>query len=133
LHPDATFSFHDSEVRRVVADAAAGTLAIHFSAARVRRPGAEGDEDDEDGYLSGVELHLSGAHWEGPVAVCIGRIASGAVTVARVHLAALPVDEEMTGELRIELQFANGSQLHADAQRLIVRAGDGPLAGDFAC
>jgi len=57
--------FHDSEVRRITADAGAATLEIHFSAARVRESGAQGDDD---AYLGGVTLALSQARWTGPVA-----------------------------------------------------------------
>jgi len=122
--------FHDSEVRRIAADAGAGTLEIHFSAARVRESGAQGDDD---AYLGGVTLALSLARWTGPVAVCIGRIASGAVTMDHTHLVTLPLAADLAGELRLELQFANGSQLHAEAQRLVLHAQGATRTGDFAC
>jgi hypothetical protein len=127
---DATFLFHDSEVRRVAADADTGTLEIAFSAARIRGAGAVAGED---GYLEGVTLALVDAHWTGPVAVCIGRIASGAVTIDHVHRAALPLGTTLAGALRLELQFANGSQLHADAGRLALHAEGARRTDDFAC
>jgi hypothetical protein len=133
LHPEATFAFHDSEVRRIVADAAAGTLAVVFSAARVLVPRARGEDEAEGGYFAGVELRLADARWTGPVAVCIGRLASGAVTLEGSHRVVLPLDAELAGTLRVELVFANGSQLHVDARRLALRAGDARPSGDYAC
>jgi hypothetical protein len=133
LHPETTFVFHDSEVRRIVADAGAGTLQILFSAARVCMPQAGAAGDDEDGYLAGVELQIAEARWTGPVAVCIGRLASGAVMAAGAHRVVLPLDADLAGELRIELQFANGSQLHVEARRLVMRAGEAHPSGDYAC
>jgi hypothetical protein len=130
LTSETRLLFHDSEVRRVAADADAGTLEIHFSAARVRESGAQGDDD---AYLGGVTLALAQARWTGPVAVCIGRIASGAVTMEHAHLATLPLSADLSGELRLELQFANGSQLHAEARRLAVHAEGATRTGDFAC
>jgi hypothetical protein len=126
--------FHDSEVRRVVADAAAGTLAIHFSAAHVlASPEAGVEDDEEDGFIGGVELRLSEARWTGPVPVCIGRIASGGVTVAGAHRAMLPLPAEIAGDLHAELQFANGSQLLVMARRLELRAEGGQVVGNHAC
>jgi hypothetical protein len=123
------FVFHDSEVRRVVADAAAGTLAILFSAAHVL-PGAD---DEDDGFLAGVELHLAEARWSGPVPVCIGRIASGGVTLAGAHRSMLPLPADLSGELHAEVQFANGSQLLVTARRLALRGEGGPVVGNHAC
>ena len=127
---EATFVFHDSEVRRIAADAGAGTLEIAFSAARVRGAGAG---PEADGYLAGVTLALADARWTGPVAVCIGRIACGAVTVDGAHRAELPLAADLAGALRLELQFANGSQLHADARRLAIHAEGARRTDDFAC
>jgi hypothetical protein len=45
LPPETRLLFHESEVRRIAADARAGTLEIHFPAARVRESGALGDDD----------------------------------------------------------------------------------------
>jgi hypothetical protein len=122
--------FHDSEVRRVAIDAGAGTLEIQFSAARVREPGVG---TDGDGYLGGVTLSLADARWTGPVAVCIGRIASGAVIVDGVHRVVLPLAADLAGALRVELQFANGSQLHAEAGRLVLHGEGAQRTDDFAC
>jgi hypothetical protein len=131
LHPETRILFHDSEVRRIDADTAGGTLAIRFSAARVHEPGAPGEEE---AYLGGVTLALERARWTGPVAVCIGRIASGAVTLGGgAHQATLAIGADLAGALRLELQFANGSQLHVDALRLVVHAEGAARTGDFAC
>ena len=127
---DAIFVFHDSEVRHIAAHADAGILEIAFSAARIRAADAG---PGEDGYLAGVTLALADARWTGPVAVCIGRIASGAVTVDGVHRATLPLGADLAGALRLELQFANGSQLHADARRLAIHAEGARRTDDFAC
>jgi hypothetical protein len=127
---EGRFVFHDSEVRRVAADAGAGTLEIHFAAAHVHEAGTGGEEE---GYLSGVTLALAGARWTGPVAVCIGRIASGAAFVDGTHRVTLPLGADLSGALRVELQFANGSQLHADAGHLVLHAEGAKHTGDFAC
>jgi len=133
LPTDATFVFHDSEVRRVVADSAAGTLTIHFSAAHLLpAPGPRG-EDEEDGFLAGVELRLAEARWTGPVAVCIGRIASGGVTVGGTHGSTLPLPADIAGDLHAELQFANGSQLLVTARRLVLHSEGGKVVGNHAC
>jgi hypothetical protein len=131
---DAVLVFHDSEVRRVVADASAGTIAIHFSAAHILpSPEARVEDGEEDGFVGGVELCLSEARWTGPVPVCIGRIASGGVTLAGTHRATLPLPADIAGELHAELQFANGSQLLVTARRLEVRAEGGQVVGNHAC
>ena len=130
MPPDTRLLFHDSEVRRIAADADAGALEIHFSAARVLETGTQGEDD---AYLGGVTLALAQARWTGPVAVCIGRIASGAVAMERAHLASLPLGADLAGALCLELQFANGSQLHAEAGRLVLHAEGAARTDDFAC
>lgn len=111
------FSFQDSEVHSVTAQA--HTLTLTFAAASVQLP------DGRQGYLSALPITLQGAHWQSPLADCIGRLRDGSLWTGGTRQTTLPLPCNATGLLRLELQFANGTQLTVQAHAI-----DSPWPGE---
>ena len=118
---DARFAFADSEVSSVTIDED-GTLLLRFSAARVAGSGAPR-------YLPGLVLRLDRARLDAPPSGCIGRVAEGEVLAAGQCHAVLDIPPTLAGPLRLNLRFANGSQLGASAEAL---AAEQPAGGTAA-
>jgi hypothetical protein len=108
----------DSEIAQVVAgsDDPQGTWHIRLAVAQVRPP-----ETDELGYARGVLITLTGVTQTQTDADGIGRLAWARLTdptASAPSPLALTLPGSVTGPLRLELAFANGTSLQWDAQAL---------------
>lgn len=106
--------FADSEVASVRLDG--GTLALRFSAARVRP--VHGREGDDVRYAAGLTLQLADVRTTASLAGCLGRLAEGELRLGGRVQGWLALPAHATGPLQLGLRFANGSQLDATASGL---------------
>ena len=119
----------DSEVLGMVADLAAATLTLQFSAAAVRRV-----SDGAVGHLSGVRLQFSGTQWQGELGACLGRLVAGELTLAdgqrlRHWRLRLPFHQP----LQAELDFGRGEVLAITAAGMVCAVGDTRFSESLAC
>jgi hypothetical protein len=105
----------DSEVAEVTW--AAGLLGLRFAAAHVRQLGATSG-DDVLGYLPGLALRCEGVALmhsppEGPglLSDALGRLSEGRWLVGGTPLGPWQLATPLQGALRLELRFANGTEL----------------------
>lgn len=105
----------DSEVAFVAA--AQGGVRIRLSAAHVLRSEALGQRPTP-GFSRGVVLWLAGAEPPADGGDFMGRIAQGRARIEGRWAAQLALPSSWAGPVRLELAFANGSQLVLDAEAL---------------
>jgi hypothetical protein len=123
--------FHDSQVSKV--QAGAEGLHIAFSSAYAHRSG-DTPGDVISGYVRPVEMLLSASVWNGPLEECIGKLSGGALCLDGQPLPRVPLPYENSGQIALELIFANGSALTAMAQSVVVRfSGEAHFVESFFC
>lgn len=125
--------FADSEVAG--ADVGPHGLRLRLAAACVQRRDDAGAGRPEPGYAQAVELLLVGAVPAAPAAALIGRIAHGRVQAGDGRWRSqLPLPGSLAGPLRVELAFANRSELIVSAQALHCRFdGAANFSASLAC
>ncbi len=127
--------FEDSEVARVSVDGARVTIA--WAAAQVYHAGPDTGGGDRRGYVRTLVTELHGARIEsGDPADAIGRVWDGRLTELRSGTASrhLAVPCEMTGPLRLALDFGNRSTLVVDAESARFHfEGDPAFTESLAC
>ena len=129
---NAALEFHDSEVSKVEANA--GSVRVLFSAAYVHRSEGIPGVDNGEGYVQTVELQIAGAIWKGSIDDCVGNISDGDLFVAGMPVRLVPLPFEATDEVRLELQFTNGSTLSTSGSSVHVRqTGEARFIERFAC
>ena len=120
------FEFFDSEVRDVRVDG--DVVRVRFSAAAVLR------DDGARGWLQGVTLALPRASLAGDVAHAFGRIVEGRVLHDGQSLSRLAVPCALSGELELQLRFANGASVRARGQAVELSSAPGAaFAEDLSC
>ncbi len=118
--------FPDSEIRDVVVDDAA--VRLRFSAAAVR------NEAGERGWLTSVQLELSGATLHGDTTHAFGRITAGRLRHGERGVARLAVPGALAGDLELALHLANGTQFAARGHALVSSVADGArFTPDLSC
>lgn len=111
----------DSEVSRVsVQD---GGLTLHFSAASVWREGQ--DLPRLAGHLAPVSLQLFGPPPPQALGDCQGRLAEGRLLLEGRALPALQLPSDLSGELTLQLRFAQGPEWQMQAHRVLTQAAPG--------
>ena len=119
-------AFHDSELRDVVADA--GTVRLRFSAASVVAA------DGERGWLSGVELTLSGATLHGDAAHAFGKVTEGQLRHNGHAIARPALPGMFAGDIALALRLANGTALALRGHSLALDIpADARFAADLSC
>jgi hypothetical protein len=105
----------DSEVTEVCM--AEGRLTLRLAAAHVQQQDLAGQP--EWGHLSGVVVHGEGLDGSraGPVPDALGRLSEGRWLIDGSPLGPWPLDTPLLGALRLELRFANGTELVVHATR----------------
>lgn len=120
----------DSEVSRVSVQA--DGLTLHFSAASVWR-GVQPDQRVA-GHLAPVSLQLFGAVQPLVLSDWRGRLAEGRLLLQGRALGALPLPLDLSGELTLELRFAQGPELQLHAHRALAQAAeDARFTESLAC
>lgn len=121
----------DSEVAFVAA--VQGGVRIRLSAAHVLRSEAPGQRPTP-GFSRAVELWLAGAEPPADGGDFMGRIAQGRAQIEGRWAAQLALPSSLAGPVRLELAFANGSQLALDAAALSCRyAGEPNFSESLFC
>ena len=121
-----TLEFPDSELRDVAADGAA--VRLRFSAATVR------NDAGERGWLTSVQLELSGATLHGDTTHAFGRITAGRLRHGERGVARLAVPGNLTGDIELALRLANGAQFAVRGHALVASvADDARFAPDLSC
>lgn len=129
---NAAMEFHDSEVSSVEVDA--GVLCIRFSAAYVHRSTETPGGDSGAGYAQALELRLANPTWAGKLSECVGRLSDGQIHVDGQLLALVPVPYANKGDVRLVVQFANGTELSALAEGVVVQqVGEPRYVESFSC
>jgi hypothetical protein len=113
-----TLVFADCEVAYVVA--ADDRLVVRLSAAHARAEPAAGDDRPTDGFARGVVVTLKGARLAVPAGTLIGRIAQGRIRIGTRWADALPLPGRIDDRVRVELAFANRSELDLEVDGIEV-------------
>ena len=118
--------FHDSEIRDVVADAAA--VRVRFAAACVR------DIHGGRGWLTGVTLALADATLAGDATHAFGRLSEGRLRQDGRDVVRPALPDTLAGALELTLRFANGTLLTVQGRSLAASlSGDGRFTEDLSC
>ncbi|MET0350705.1 MAG: hypothetical protein ABW067_13025 [Rhizobacter sp.] len=126
------FSFADSEVSAVGVDG--DTLRVRFAAANVAEPDDTAFSGERQGHVTGVVLTCRGGPWPAGLDGYVGRLAEGRLSVRGEWLARLPLPVELTGTSRLELRFANRTELAVAVTAVSLTAPhDAAFAESFAC
>ena len=101
--------FPDSEVASVVAEP--DGVRIKLSAAHARQEPESSKSTPLEGYARGVSLLVHGANTQPELGSLLGRLSSGRLHLAGSWAASVPLPFAVGSEVRLELNFANQSQL----------------------
>ena len=120
------FEFHDSEVRDVVTDGDA--VHVRFAAASVR------DDQGRRGWLTSVQLTLTGATLSGDARHAFGKLVEGRLERDGQPVEPLALPATLAGALGLALRFANGTALTLRGRTLAASvADDARFAEDLSC
>ena len=111
----------DSEVSRVSVQA--DGLTLHFSAASVWREGLPVQR--LAGHLAPVSLQLFGPLPPLSLGDWQGRLAEGRLLLQGRVLPPLQLPQDLSGDLRLELRFAQGPELQLHPRRVLAQAAPG--------
>ena len=101
--------FADCEVAAV--SSMADGVEVRLSAAHVLRAAVEPNGKSLNGYARAVTLRLAGATLAGATDQLIGRISQGRVQIKDVWLSTIALPSAVGGPVKLELGFANQSNL----------------------
>jgi hypothetical protein len=117
--PAFVLRWPDSELAGTHVDSPT-TLRLRLAAAACHRVA-----DGVAGYLQPVELVFHGASWSGDaLAVCLGGVAQGHLSVDGVVADAVPLPLQVRGAVVCELRLISGTVLHVSARAVQVSSGD---------
>jgi len=119
MHTDVSLLLPESEVASVAPVDA--DLLIRFSAACVVRIDVGEGEKPIQGFARGIVLQLHGAQIVAAHEPLLGRISDGRLQAGGEWLKALALPFECEGSVRLELAFANRSELVATGSGIMVR------------
>ena len=116
--------FPDSEVAAVCAHG--DTLCLRFSAAHVRRLGGPAGAGTDEGYVPGLELHFSRAHWEGGrLEACVGPLLQAQWREGAGVPPTLALPYASAGPVEAHFEFRNGERLGVRAAAARIEVPDG--------
>ncbi len=133
-HDGPVLGLQDSQVSHV--ESVGADLHVFLSAAQVSYPagGFAQAPAETQGYLAPLVLSFRQAHWQGELALGLGRLAESELRVDGQRLGGLPLPCRRVALVQARLAFAQGVVLEIQAQGLECRLeGNETFTASFAC